>query len=120
MSGELHFMSVDLARYIASDECPRNRVTIPTQEDGSISNYVFSHPESVNVVRIPASKTLITRELDAEWNKVDLKQNPEGYLRFLWGHSPRKERFEYFKSLRSMQKMWRKARKFWRENNELV
>jgi len=42
MSGELNFVSVDLATYVASDDCPREQWTIP-HEDVSLSNYVYSY-----------------------------------------------------------------------------
>jgi hypothetical protein len=35
---------MDLARYIASDACPRDRLTIP-HEDVSLSNYVYSYDD---------------------------------------------------------------------------
>jgi hypothetical protein len=113
MSGELNFMSVDLARYITSKDCPRDNVTIATHEDVSLSNYVFSHPQEIHVVEVPGTKILITRGLDAEWHTVDLKRQPEKYLNYLWGHSPRKEKHEYFKSLHSFWKMWDKFSMYW-------
>ncbi|OEU19567.1 hypothetical protein FRACYDRAFT_235625 [Fragilariopsis cylindrus CCMP1102] len=42
MSGELNFVSIDLAIYITSDLCPRDSWTIP-HEDVSISNYIYSY-----------------------------------------------------------------------------
>lgn len=113
MSGELNFMSVDLANYITSKDCPRDNVTLATHEDVSLSNYVFTSPQKVQVVAVPGTALLITRELDAEWHKIDLKNQPEKYLDFLWGHSPRKARHEYFKNLRSFRKIWDKFLRYW-------
>ena len=50
MSGELNFMSVDLARYIVSKYCPRSKLTIP-HEDVSVSNYVYSYQNNTRYHR---------------------------------------------------------------------
>jgi hypothetical protein len=106
MSGELNFMSVDLARYITSKDCPRDKVTIATHEDVSLSNYVFSHPDKIEVVKVPNTKVLITRSLDAGWNPVDFKVDRKIYSNYLWGHSPNKKTYEYFKSTHSFRRLW--------------
>jgi sortase (surface protein transpeptidase) len=47
MSGELNFMTMDLATYIVSKYCPRTALTTP-HEDVSLSNYVYSYTNNTN------------------------------------------------------------------------
>mmetsp|Transcript_25849 Transcript_25849/g.61242 ORF Transcript_25849/g.61242 Transcript_25849/m.61242 type:complete len:777 (+) Transcript_25849:2560-4890(+) len=118
MSGELNFMSVDLASYITCDRCPRSNITIRQHEDVSMSNYVYSflhqqdEPSSaaIEVVSIDPSKILRTMDStaapatttnhknsiqDDKTNNqvetlIDFRRRPYQLIdnRFLWGHSP--------------------------------
>jgi hypothetical protein len=54
MAGRLYWMSPDLARYITSDDCPRNKLTL-FSEDKSIGNFVHSHPLPIRRVRVDKS-----------------------------------------------------------------
>ncbi|KAG7338820.1 hypothetical protein IV203_012740 [Nitzschia inconspicua] len=96
MSGELNFMSMDLAAYIASPYCPRARLTIP-HEDVSLSNYVYSYlnntkywkyqqqqkqqqqqqdeDHSIRIVSFNTSRILLTTSMTANWDNVDLRAN---------------------------------------------
>jgi hypothetical protein len=42
-SGALYLMSVDLARYVTSEQCDRKRIAV-NSEDQSMGNFVHSHP----------------------------------------------------------------------------
>ncbi len=116
MSGELNFMSVDLATYIASDSCPRDEWTIP-HEDVSLSNYVYSYTNnaayhkrenesktignkngnksmmdndySVHIVSVDTSRVLLLPSMRANWETVSLRKNPDLIRNgeILWGHS---------------------------------
>jgi hypothetical protein len=114
MSGELNFVSVELATYIASDDCPRDQWTIP-HEDVSLSNYVYSYTNntayhkkceeiqpvgnrktrynnnnhSIHIVGVNTSKVLLLPNMKANWETVSIRNNPD-VLRsgeLLWGHS---------------------------------
>ena len=111
MSGELNFVSVDLATYIASNDCPREIWTIP-HEDVSLSNYVYSYTHntgyhkrekslgwnnghneiedySITIVGVNESRVLLHPNMKADWNSVNIRRNPD-LLRtgeLLWGHS---------------------------------
>jgi hypothetical protein len=115
MSGELNFMTMDLARYIVSDDCPRDELTIP-HEDVSLSNYVYSFVNNtkyhekrpdlvgqkedsnthIEIVSVNTSQILITPTLTAGWNKVSLGKNPELFSFFLWGHSIKRGKHKQF------------------------
>jgi len=116
MSGELNFMSVDLATYIASDDCPRDEWTIP-HEDVSLSNYVYSYTNntayhkrekenkhigndngnnlmvdndhSIHIVSVDTSRVLLLPSMRANWETISLRKNPDLIRNgeFLWGHS---------------------------------
>jgi hypothetical protein len=125
MSGELSFMSMDLAKYIASDACPRDNVTIP-HEDVSLSNYVYSY---TNNTRLPATissttidrifinqeRILLTFNQSADWesrkNGKPIRLEKE-YRKFLWGHcNPRPMKndalYTYFKDPPKVRKIWK-------------
>jgi hypothetical protein len=107
MSGELNFLSVDLAIYIASDDCPRDQWTIP-HEDVSLSNYVYSYTNNttypkkreeiqpvgnrntlnsnsnqnsgnkkIHIVGVNTSKILLLPNMRANWETVSIRKNPE-------------------------------------------
>jgi len=106
MSGELNFVSVDLAIYIASDDCPRDQWTIP-HEDVSLSNYVYSYTNntayhkkreeiqlvgnrntlnsnsgnnknhSIHIVGVNTSKILLLPNMRANWETVSIRKNPD-------------------------------------------
>ena len=134
MSGELNFMSVDLATYITSDDCPRNQWTIP-HEDVSLSNYVYSYTNNtayherennsnmnintnsnsfntnknhlIHIVGINTSNVLLLPNMRANWETVSIRKNPD-VLRtgeLLWGHSiKRGDHKQYL--------YWKKDKKF--------
>ena len=133
MSGELNFMTMDLARYIVSDDCPRDELTIP-HEDVSLSNYVYSfvnntryhekNPDlvgqeegsnaDIEIVSVNTSQILITTALTAGWNKVSLGKNPELFSFFLWGHSIKRGKHKQFlvwKQESSFRMFWEKFMK---------
>ncbi|KAL3924805.1 MAG: hypothetical protein SGILL_000815 [Bacillariaceae sp.] len=120
MSGELNFMSMDLARYIVSDDCPREELTIP-HEDVSLSNYVYSYTTNVayhekirkkygkqryypndgnanvysnnhtiDLISINNTRILITPSLTADWTQINLRTNTTIFSKLLWGHSIRR------------------------------
>lgn len=49
--GLFYWMSVDLARFITSPECDRDRLKVYS-EDKSIGNFVHSHPLPIHRVRL--------------------------------------------------------------------
>lgn len=137
MSGELNFMSMDLARFIASDACPRNNVTLP-HEDVSISNYVYSYSNHSRVppavpsdgsdtsttnttierIFIHPERILLTFNESADWESkvrglsVDFEKR---YRRFLWGHCinrpHRKDAslYTFFKQPEKVRKIWKEV-----------
>ena len=134
MSGELNFMSVDLATYVASDDCPRDQWTIP-HEDVSLSNYVYSYTNntgyhkreqhgqtnnsrnsdadhSIHIVSVNTSSVLLLPNMKANWEMVSLRKNPD-LLRtgeLLWGHSIKRgnhTRYLYWKTDKKFASFWK-------------
>jgi hypothetical protein len=132
MSGELNFMSMDLARYIASDDCPRERVTIP-HEDVSLSNYVYSYTSNhayhkriqngnarygtiregedttIDIISVNTTQILLTTTTLADWHNINFNNQPELFQRILWGHSIKRgnyKRYLVWKEDRSFQHFW--------------
>jgi hypothetical protein len=125
MSGELNFMSMDLALYIASNACPRDNVTIP-HEDVSLSNYVYSYtnnpklPSSIinttiDRIFVNPEHLLLTYNQSADWEsrKYGRTANIQTqFRRYLWGHcNPRPmkndELYTYFKQPQKIRKGWK-------------
>ncbi|KAL3904606.1 MAG: hypothetical protein SGILL_010002, partial [Bacillariaceae sp.] len=124
MSGEFSFMSMDLAKYIASDACPREDVTIP-HEDVSLSNYVYSYTNNTRLsptvsnttidrIFINQERILLTFNQSADWESrktgksINLQKQ---YRKFLWGHcNPRPMKndalYTYFKDPPKVRKIW--------------
>jgi hypothetical protein len=75
MSRELSCMSQDLAMYVTNALLlPNNRpssVTIPLHEDVSLSNYVFSIGDNVQILDIPKQRILHKWKLTAERKYFD-------------------------------------------------
>jgi hypothetical protein len=133
MSGELNFLSMDLAKYIASDACPRKALTIP-HEDVSLSNYVYSYETNVvyhetmttkkrgqlshssastnhtiDILSINNTRILLTPTLLGDWTQINLRLNPEILSHVLWGHSIRRgdyQRFLVFKKDKNFRMFW--------------
>ncbi len=135
MSGELNFVSVDLATYIASDDCPREKWTIP-HEDVSLSNYVYSYTNntayhkreqesrkignknsgdddhSIHIVSVDKSMVLLLPTMKADWETVSLRKNPD-LLRngeLLWAHSIKRgnhTQYLYWKKDTKFRNFWR-------------
>jgi len=133
MSGELNFVSVDLATYITSDECPREKWTIP-HEDVSLSNYIYSYIANhqyhkrrereqdallgytdkshekdhyIHIVSVDTSNVLLLPNMKASWQKLSVRKNPD-VLRsgeLLWGHSIRRGNHTQYL-------YWKKDKKF--------
>eukprot|EP00529_Nitzschia_sp_RCC80_P001018 CAMPEP_0113484942 /NCGR_PEP_ID=MMETSP0014_2-20120614/24226_1 /TAXON_ID=2857 /ORGANISM="Nitzschia sp." /LENGTH=545 /DNA_ID=CAMNT_0000378569 /DNA_START=371 /DNA_END=2006 /DNA_ORIENTATION=- /assembly_acc=CAM_ASM_000159 len=102
MSGELNFMSVDLARYIVSNHCPREELTIP-HEDVSLSNYVYSYQNNtstkyrrhrlstadrtpnhtIKIMSVEDKDIMLTKSATADWRKLDL-ETTERFLDIVW------------------------------------
>jgi hypothetical protein len=137
MSGELNFVSVDLATYIASDDCPREKWTIP-HEDVSISNYVYSYTNntnyhkreqdnttadatkhdnndgdhSIHIVSVGTSRIMLLPSMRANWETLSLRKNPEALRNgeLLWGHSIKRgnhTQYLYWKKDNKFQLFWR-------------
>jgi hypothetical protein len=133
MSGELNFMSMDLARYIASDSCPRDNITIP-HEDVSLSNYVYSytnnpkisrntHDTNIDRIFVHQERVLLTFNESADGKSqkagqgVDLRKQ---YRKFLWGHcNPRPLKndalYMYFKDPNRVRTVWNDFVKYYYE-----
>eukprot|EP00529_Nitzschia_sp_RCC80_P013205 CAMPEP_0113456078 /NCGR_PEP_ID=MMETSP0014_2-20120614/8701_1 /TAXON_ID=2857 /ORGANISM="Nitzschia sp." /LENGTH=586 /DNA_ID=CAMNT_0000347519 /DNA_START=210 /DNA_END=1967 /DNA_ORIENTATION=+ /assembly_acc=CAM_ASM_000159 len=114
MSGELNFMSVDLARYIVSKHCPRNTLTIP-HEDVSLSNYVYSYKNNtsttyrrhrlstadhtsnhtIKIMSVEDKDIMLTKSATADWRKLDL-ETTERFLDIVWGHSIKRGRYQQY------------------------
>ncbi|KAG7373718.1 galactosyltransferase [Nitzschia inconspicua] len=131
MSGELNFMSMDLAAYIASPHCPHASLTIP-HEDVSLSNYVYSYlnntkywqyqqqhqdeeqDHSIHIVSFNTSRILLTTSMTANWDNVNLRDN--GTLDdMLWGHSIQRgeyKRFLIFKKDGTFRSVWERFVKY--------
>ncbi len=136
MSGELNFMSVDLATYIASDDCPRDQWIIP-HEDVSLSNYVYTYTNntayhkrehydqtstnngnsknadhSIHIVSVNTSSILLLPNMKANWETVSLTKNPD-LLRngtLLWGHSIKRgnhTQYLYWKKDKKFASFWK-------------
>jgi hypothetical protein len=117
MSGELNFMSMDLAQYIVSKYCPRPTLTIP-HEDVSLSNYVYSYEtntqyhhrhhhhvkegttidtsnHTIEIMSVLDKNIMLTRSSTADWWKFDLTTS-ERFLDIVWGHSIRRGRYKQY------------------------
>jgi hypothetical protein len=86
MSGELSFISQDLALYITNTtmlpSSRRKPITTGSHEDVSLSNYVFSIGEDVEIIDIPKDRVLRNEGLCATWQKA-----AHPYNQTLRGHS---------------------------------
>jgi Galactosyltransferase len=135
MSGELNFMTMDLATYIVSNDCPRTKWTIP-HEDVSLSNYVYSYVDnaqyharqqkqqkqddnnnnntidqhySIHIVSVNTSRILLTSTMTADWETIQVQKDPAAFDRLLWGHSIKRgkyTKFLVFKKDRTFRTMW--------------
>jgi hypothetical protein len=118
MSGELSFMSRDLALYITdSSLLPNNRrsaITLQSHEDVSLSNYVFSIGDDVRILDIPKDRVLRNDFQYASWETATHPFNQS-----LWGHSVTSSG-AYFKSLRHWREFWRRFVVSWETNFERV
>lgn len=81
-SGELYFMSPDLAAYIASDQVDRQNIAI-YHEDVDIGNYVFSHPEKITAIPIHRTWVLRYPDINANFTITD-----DPFNGTLWAHTP--------------------------------
>jgi hypothetical protein len=111
-SGELYFMSPDLAKYISSSECNREAVVI-RHEDVAIANYVFSHPLPVRTYQIGGDKIL--RKIKRPWgydkNALSHRVNP--YKGLYWAHAVSDDG-GYFKDLNHYRDIWNQFQKYWK------
>mmetsp|Transcript_6206 Transcript_6206/g.9698 ORF Transcript_6206/g.9698 Transcript_6206/m.9698 type:complete len:171 (-) Transcript_6206:162-674(-) len=121
---------MDLARYIASDDCPRDALTIP-HEDVSLSNYVYSYtnnskyhrkqqqehvPHDIQIISVNTSRIMLTTSVAADWHSVNLMKNPELYSTLLWGHSIKRgnhTRFLVWKKDKTFKRFWEKFVRFY-------
>jgi hypothetical protein len=101
MSGELYWMSPDLAKFITSSQLDRSSLTI-RHEDVDIGNFVHSCPEEVSVVKIPKSRVLRNSKYNAEWN-APRNMLKKAYL----GHSLTSSG-GFFKYSHQYRKTWRR------------
>ena len=148
MSGELNFMSVDLATYITSDDCPRDQWTIP-HEDVSLSNYVYTYTNntayhkrekryqttsnngnsnvdhSIHIVSVNTSSILLLPNMKANWETVSLKKSPD-LLRngeLLWGHSIKRgnhTQYLYWKKDKKFSSFWKRFYKTYTTTGNLA
>jgi hypothetical protein len=112
MSGEMNFVSMDLAKYIASEACPRKQLTLP-HEDVSLSNYVYSYvnntkyhererpahrrnsllrengklPITIEIISLNTSKILRTKDKAADGSNINFRTHPEKLEDYIFGHS---------------------------------
>lgn len=114
MSGEMNFLSMDLAKYIVSEACPRTQLTLP-HEDVSISNYVYSYsnntkyherqrstqhtstsmsndngitrPVTIEIISLNTSMILRTKDKAADGGNVNFRTHPENLEDYIFGHS---------------------------------
>jgi hypothetical protein len=107
MSGELYWMSPDLADFITSPHVDRNSLMI-RHEDVDIGNFVYSHPKSIRDVKMPLDRVLRDRRFDAKW-----RHKPETFTNTLWGHSLRSSGGYFNKNLFYFRKMWRQYQAYW-------
>jgi hypothetical protein len=122
MSGELNFMSMDLARYIASDACPRDNITIP-HEDVSLSNYVYSYTSNpkvtaitsdTNIDRIFVHQERVLRTFNQTFADMMSRRAGQGvdlrkqFRKFIWGHCKARptDLFPYFKDPKKVRIIW--------------
>jgi hypothetical protein len=99
MSGELYFMSRDVARFIASSDVDRAKLGI-RHEDVDIGNYVFSHPLPIQSVLVDGTRAMRSRGAGP---LVDL------FRTSLWAHTYAGHRGESFnfKNLNYFRSTWR-------------
>jgi hypothetical protein len=99
MSGELYFMSRDVARFITSSNVDRAKLAI-RHEDVDIGNYVFSHPLSIQSILVNRTKAMRSR------GKGPLVDR---FRTSLWAHTyseTRNANFN-FKNLNYFRSIWR-------------
>jgi hypothetical protein len=105
MGGELTFMSRDLALHITDASLlpsyRRRNVTIDAREDISISNYVFSTDEPVEVIDIPKNQVLRKWKLSLQDTWLE-----DPFSDTLWAHSPIKSG-GFFSSVSRFRRTWR-------------
>jgi hypothetical protein len=136
MSGEMNFLSMDLAQYIVSDECPRKQLTLP-HEDVSLSNYVYSYinntqyhkrersmtsfggnsvgrfddtvPVTIEVISLNKSMILRTKDKSADGSDVNFRSHPEKLEDYIFGHSsnPGPQPHLLWKSIDDFAGMWK-------------
>jgi hypothetical protein len=100
MSGEVYFMSPDLAKCITSSQVNRSSLTI-RHEDVDIGNFVHSCPEELRIVKIDRSKVLRNRMYNADWDA-----SKKFFTGTFWGHSLASSG-GYFKYSHHIRKTWR-------------
>jgi hypothetical protein len=106
MSGELYFMTPDLASFVGSDQLDRKQLAI-RHEDVDMGNFVFSHPQGVNHVSIDWSRVLRSATQDGFW-----KEKEKIFKDTLWAHNIWGGADAYFKDLNNFRNMWRRFQKY--------
>jgi hypothetical protein len=105
MSGEFTFMSRDLAAYISNTtllpEARRRSITLKSHEDISLSNYVFSVDEPVEVIDISKNRILRSERFFATWTWAT-----QPFRHTVWAHSTRSSG-GYYKSLENFRHTWK-------------
>jgi len=123
MSGELYFMSVDLATFISSPDCDRSAVSI-RHEDVAISNFVYSYEAEDGVIAgtgrriqthaIPGDRIL--RSIMPWWYRAYRnalsRRVKTGYNFLLWAHSVT-ENGGYFKDMDRYRMVWEEFQEHW-------
>jgi hypothetical protein len=111
MSGELSFMSRDLALYITNTttlpNSRRKAITIGSHEDVSLSNYVFSIGQAVEIIDIPKDRVLRKWKLTAEPKFVDAP-----FEKSLWAHTSM-YLGGYYKPIFQFRQTWREFLVYW-------
>jgi hypothetical protein len=110
MAGSLYWMSPDLADFITSDRVNRKAISIG-HEDVDIGNFIFSHPQQVNVIQINSRRAMNHRNFDMGWRR---KPRAATFKGVMYGHS--EDGFfpgPFFKSPRIYRKMWRSFEGYW-------
>jgi hypothetical protein len=118
MSGELSFMSPDLADFITSSKCDRKAITI-SHEDVSLSNYVFSHPLPVHVVKVEQDQILrnvIKKLFLKRGQTAAFHRKKEMFRGTLWAHSIAMSG-GYFKDLKNFRVSWKEFEYWWTSND---
>lgn len=111
MSGELSFMSRDLALYMTNTTLlpPKRRadITIRSHEDVSLSNYVISIGTNVTIVEIPRALVLRKWKLTAE-----PKWRADPFAKTLWAHTSM-YLGGYYKPIYTFRVTWREFLVYW-------